>query len=76
MEQGKTEIQLLFGLLALQNDLIDRDALVAAFQAWSRDKGRSPADHLVDRGEREKDECEAVEVMVKRYLHKHGDDPE
>ena len=33
---------LLFGLLALQNDFIDRDALLAAFDAWVADKsGRS-----------------------------------
>jgi eukaryotic-like serine/threonine-protein kinase len=28
---------LLFGLLALQNGLIDQGQLVAAFQAWTRD---------------------------------------
>ena len=39
---------LLFGLLALQNGLIDQGALFAAFAAWTRDKGRSLADHLVD----------------------------
>ena len=34
---------LLFGLLALQNGLIDQGQLVAAFQAWTRDKrGRWP----------------------------------
>ncbi len=32
---------LLFGLLALQNGLIDQGALVAAFQAWTRDKAAS-----------------------------------
>ena len=42
---------LLFGLLALQNGLIDQGALVAAFQAWTRDKTRSLADHLESRGE-------------------------
>lgn len=31
---------LLFGLLALQNGLIDQVQLVAAFQAWTRDKAR------------------------------------
>jgi hypothetical protein len=36
---------LLFGLLALQNGLIDQGALVATFQAWTRDKARSLADH-------------------------------
>ena len=38
---------LLFGLLALQNGLIDQGQLVAAFQAWTRDKARPLADHLV-----------------------------
>src|SRR5262245_39558210 len=43
--------QLLFGLLALQNGLIDQGQLVAAFQAWTRNKSRSLADHLVGRGD-------------------------
>jgi hypothetical protein len=34
------ERHLLFGLLALQNGLIDQVQLVAAFQAWARDKSR------------------------------------
>ena len=41
---------LLFGLLALQNGLIDQGALFAAFAGWTRDKARSLADHLVVRG--------------------------
>src|SRR5262249_55495098 len=76
MNQAKTELQLLFGLLALQNDLIDRDALVAAFRAWSRDNCRSLADHLVERGELDEDDRGAVEALVARYLRKHGSDPE
>jgi hypothetical protein len=41
---------LLFGLLALQTGLIDQGALFAAFAAWTRDKARSLADHLVEQG--------------------------
>ena len=37
---------LLFGLLALQNGIINQGQLVAAFQAWTLDKSRSLADHL------------------------------
>lgn len=40
------------GLLALQNGLIDQVQFVAAFQARTRDKARSPADHLEARGDR------------------------
>jgi hypothetical protein len=41
---------LLFGPLALQNGLTDKDQLVAAFQAWARDNSRSLADHLMALG--------------------------
>ena len=42
---------LLFGLLALQNGIINQGQLVAAFQAWTLDKSRSLADHLQARGD-------------------------
>ena len=38
------ERNLLFGLLALQNGLIDQVQLVAAFHAWTRDKVRHTDD--------------------------------
>ena len=41
---------LLFGLLALQNGLIQQAQLVAAFHAWTLDKARPLADHLVALG--------------------------
>ena len=46
---------LLFGLLALQNGLIDQGQLVAAFQAWTRDKARPLAEHLAARGDLDAD---------------------
>src|SRR4051812_2384302 len=67
---------LLFGLLALQNGLIDQGQLVAAFQAWTRDKGRPMAEHLVSRGDLDGDDRVAVEALVARHLKKHGGDPE
>ena len=42
---------LLFGLLALQNGLIDQVQLVAAFQAWTLEKSQSLASHLEARGD-------------------------
>jgi serine/threonine-protein kinase len=67
---------LLFGLLALQIGLIDQGQLVAAFQAWTRDKARALADHLVGRGDLEADDRSAVEALVARHLKKHGGDVE
>src|SRR4051812_47148478 len=63
----------LFGLLALQNGLIDQVQLVAAFQAWTRDKDRSLADHLVARGDLDADARGGVEAMVALHVKKHGD---
>ena len=63
---------LLFGLLALQNGLIDQDQLVAAFRAWSRDKGRQIAEYLVDRGDLDADQRGAVQAMVGFHEKKHG----
>jgi hypothetical protein len=42
---------LLFGLLALQNGLIQQGQIVAAFHAWTCNKSRSLADHLLERGD-------------------------
>src|SRR5262245_52672538 len=67
---------LLFGLLALQNGLIDQGQLVAAFQAWTRDKARSLADHLLARGDLDADQRAGVEAMVGLHLTKHGGDAE
>ncbi len=51
MNRGKDAARhLLLGLLALQTGLIDQAALVAAFHAWTRDKARTLADHLVALG--------------------------
>ncbi len=69
----ETDRHLLFGLLALQNDLIDQDQLVAAFRAWSRDKSRPLAEHLRALGHLDDEQCVGVEAMVGLHLKKHGD---
>jgi hypothetical protein len=67
---------LLFGLVALQNGLIDQVQLVAAFQAWTLDKARALADHLVVRGDLDADDRSAVDALVARHVKKHGGDAE
>jgi len=67
---------LLFGLLALQNGLINQGQLVAAFQAWTLEKVRPMADYLVDRGDLDADDRAAVEALVERHLKRHGGDAE
>jgi serine/threonine-protein kinase len=64
---------LLFGLLALQIGLIDQSELVAAFQAWTLDKARSLADHLVALGDLDPEQRALLEALVAQHQKKHGD---
>ena len=65
---------MLFGLLALQNGLIDQGQLVAAFQAWTRDKVHSLAEYLGARGDLDAEQRAGIEAMVELHLKKHGSD--
>ena len=53
---GAAEHNLLFGLISLQNGLINQGQLVAAFQAWTLEKHRELGDHLVGRGDLDADD--------------------
>jgi serine/threonine-protein kinase len=64
---------MLFGLLALQNGLINQAQLVAAFQAWTLDKARNLAAHLIGLGHLNDAQRAAVEVMADLHVAKHGD---
>jgi serine/threonine-protein kinase len=65
---------LLFGLLGLQNGLIDQGQLVAAFQAWARDKSRSLSDHMIARGDLQVEDRVLLDALVARHLKGHGGD--
>jgi eukaryotic-like serine/threonine-protein kinase len=64
---------LLLGLLALQNGLIDQGQLVAAFQAWTLDKASALADHLIALGHLNGAQKAVVEAMAELHVAKHGD---
>src|SRR5215831_10901713 len=63
-----------FGLLALQNGLIDQARLVAAFPSWTRDKDRPLADHLVALGYLDRAHCPLLEGLAALHLARHGGD--
>ena len=67
---------LLFGVLALQNDFISRDDLVAAFAVWVADKARPLGQILVDRGALDDARRALLEALVGEHLKRHGGDPE
>jgi hypothetical protein len=67
---------LLFGLLALQNSFIDREALLTAFNAWVTDKTQSLGQILVDRGALSPARHAVLAELVREHLQQHGHDPE
>ena len=67
---------LLIGLLALQNGLIDQDVLVAAFRTWTRDKARPIAEVFAAQGAIDADERALLEGLAGKHLKRHGGDAE
>ena len=67
---------LLFGLLALQTHFIDRDTLLAAFNAWVADKAQSLGRILLDRGALSPARHALLTELVQEHLAHHGQDPE
>jgi serine/threonine-protein kinase len=76
MPAHSTHDNLLFGLLALQNGFVDQVQLVAAFQAWTREKSSGLADQLVARGDLDAEQRALLESLVSQHVKKHGGDPE
>jgi serine/threonine-protein kinase len=66
----------ILGLLALQNHFLDRDALVAAFDAWVSEKSKPLGQLLLDRKALSPARYAALELLVKEHIQQHGCDPE
>ncbi len=71
-----TASNLLLGLLALQNNFIDRDALLGAFNSWVVDRSRGLGRILLDRGALSPSRHMLLEALVEEHIRMHGDDPE
>jgi serine/threonine-protein kinase len=67
---------LLFGLLALQNSFIDRDALLDAFNRWGHDKVHPLGEILVERGALAPDEFALLDALVAKHLERFNNDPQ
>jgi serine/threonine-protein kinase len=69
-----TDRNLLFGVLALQADLIDEEKFARACSEWAGRKQTSLAELLVERGWLTPADRTDVEKLVERKLRKHGGD--
>lgn len=76
LHSSPADRNLLFGILALQMDFIDREALVKAMNAWVLDKTKPLGHILRDQGSLGQDELTLLEALVVKHLEKHGNDPE
>jgi tetratricopeptide (TPR) repeat protein len=65
---------LLFGILALQLDFIDRDALIAAMHAWVLDKTKPLGLILREQGQLSAEPLQLLEALVAAHLKAHHDD--
>jgi WD40 repeat protein/tRNA A-37 threonylcarbamoyl transferase component Bud32 len=65
---------LLVGILALQMDFIDRDALVLAMNAWVLQKSKPLGQILLEQGAIQPADRDLLEVVVKRHLELHQND--
>jgi serine/threonine-protein kinase len=69
------ERQLLAGLLAFQNNFIDRAALLTAFDAWTQDRSQSLVTRLVARGAISEEQRRLLDSLVDVFTARFEGDP-
>jgi serine/threonine-protein kinase len=74
MPSHDTDRNLLFGVLALQADLLDAAQFAEACSAWAGHKGRPLADLLIERGWLSPTDRDDIERLLERKLKKHSGD--
>src|SRR5947209_16174190 len=74
MSAAQTDRNLLFGVLALQADLLDAARFAEVCAAWATRKDTPLADLLVERGWLTTEDRADVQRLLERKLRKHGGD--
>ena len=74
MARTETDRNLMFGLIAMQSDLIEMSQFVDACTLWGSRKESSIADILVEQGWLLPDDREHVDYLLKRRVQKAGGD--
>lgn len=67
-------VNLLTGILALQNGFIDHVALIAAIRAWAADRSRGVAQILAAEGKLDARQVTLLEALAEEHRNLHGDD--
>src|SRR5262249_19604366 len=67
---------LLYGVIALQNDFVTREQLVAAFDAWVHDKTQELPDLLERAGALTAEDRGFLDRLIEKFQGRHGGDVE
>lgn len=70
-----SDLNLLYGILAVQMDFVSQDALIAAMNAWVLDKRRPLGQVLVDQKVLSPDRHKLLDALVQEHLKQHDNDP-
>jgi len=70
------DCNLLFGILALQMDFIERDELIAAMNSWVLDKTKPLGEILEAQGKLSSERRQLLDALVSEHVKQHGNDPE
>jgi hypothetical protein len=73
-ERDGAQRDMIVGLLALQNGLIDQDQLVSAFRSWTRNRSRAIAELLVEQGALDAEERALLEGLAETHQKRHAGD--
>lgn len=76
MSQSPANRNLLFGILALQMDFIQRDHLIAAMQAWVLAKQKPLGQILCEQNALALDDYALLEALVSKHLALHDNNPQ
>jgi hypothetical protein len=71
---GDTPTDLLFGLIALNNDLVAPAAIPATLRAQAHEPNRKLAELLVTQGALTPAQRDLVETLSGEYINRHGGD--
>lgn len=74
MSHTVSDRNLLYGILALQVDLIDRDTLIESLNQWAIDKGRTLGSILIEHQAITSDQDLLLDGLVAEHLKKHEGD--
>src|SRR5262249_9671364 len=70
--QARADRNLLYGILALQMDFINRDDLIRAMHAWVLEKTKALGEILREHGALTEEVHALLETLVRKHLERHG----